>query len=187
MRVPLSVFIATTFILLASTAGTAAAAVFTGKVTTAGRPAAAGAPAAGTPAAGTPGDAPVAGAMVTFRFGSPFQERTVFTADDGGYRVVDLPASTDYTIRVRRIGWQDLRTMGQSGAEGDSNRLDFTLARHTNAADVAEQLPANHWYALLLEEISDERLHEQMLRQCTYCHQQGSSHTRVMRDIEEWE
>jgi virginiamycin B lyase len=146
---------------------TAGAASFTGKVTTAGDP--------------------IAGAMVTFRFGSPFQERTVFTADDGSYQVQGLPADTPYTTRVRRIGWQDLRSQHQSGAEADHTSLDFALQRHTNATDVAAQLPANHWYALLLEEIEDERLHEQMLRQCTYCHQQGSSHTRVMRDKQEWE
>ena len=155
---------------------TAGAASFTGKVTNAE-------PGTDAHAAG----APVAGAMVTFRFGSPFQERTVFTADDGSYQVQGLPGDTRYTIRVRRIGWQDLRSQGQSGPEADNTSLDFALARHTRAADVAAQLPANHWYALFLEEIKDERLHEQMIRQCTYCHQQGSTHTRVMRDKEEWE
>ena len=135
----------------------------------------------------TAGDRPVVGAMVTFRFGSPFQERTVFSADDGSYRVTGLPESTDYMIRVRRIGWQDLRTSGQSSSDGVDTSLDFDLQRHTDPADVAAQLPAYHWYALLLEEIDDERLNEQMIRQCTYCHQQGSAHTRVMRDKEEWE
>ncbi len=134
----------------------------------------------------TDGEAPVAGAMVTFRFGSPFQERTVFTADDGSYQVQGLPGNDDYKIRVRRIGWQDARSSGQSGGEGANTTFDFALQRHTNAADVAAQLSANHWYALLLDEIEDERLHEQMKRQCTYCHQQGSAHTRVQRDKEEW-
>ena len=50
------------------------AAMFTGKVTTSA-------------------EEPVAGAMVTFRFGSPFQERTVFSADDGNYRVCLLYTS----------------------------------------------------------------------------------------------
>ncbi len=52
---------------------------------------------------------PVVGAMVTFRFGSPFQERTVFTSDEGRYQVEGLPASAEHTIRVRRIGWHDIR------------------------------------------------------------------------------
>ena len=132
-------------------------------------------------------DSKVAGAMVTFRFGSPFQERTVYSGDDGSYRMGGLPADTDYTIRVRRIGWQDLRTTGHSGAGDTQNSLDFDLQRHTDAAAVAAQLPAYHWYALLLEEIDDERLREQMVRQCTYCHQQGSLHTRIKRDKQEWE
>ncbi|MBT4522990.1 MAG: hypothetical protein HOC23_23560 [Halieaceae bacterium] len=133
------------------------------------------------------GETPVVGAMVTFRFGAPFQERTIFSADDGSYQVDGLPAVTEYKIRVRRIGWQDVRITAMSPAEGDQVELDFTLERHTDAAKVAAQLPANHWYALLLEQIEDSRLNEQMMRQCTYCHQQGSAHTRVKRDAQEWE
>ena len=135
----------------------------------------------------TAGGGPVTGAMVTFRFGSPFQERTVFSAADGSYKVEGLPAATEHLIRVRRIGWQDVRTSGQSALQGNTSTLDFAMQKHTDPAKVAEQLPANHWYALLLDEIEDERLHEQMVRQCTYCHQQGSVHTRVQRDKEEWE
>ncbi len=113
--------------------GAAGATVFAGKVTTAG-------------------DMPVAGAMVTFRFGSPFQERTVFSADDGNYQVMGLPEGADYMVRVRRIGWQDLRTTVNSSSPLASTTLDFDLQRHTDPAQVAAQLPANHWYELLLDE-----------------------------------
>ncbi len=51
---------------------------------------------------------PVIGAMVTFRFGEPFQERTVFTSEEGLYRVTGLPTLTEHLIRIRRIGWQDI-------------------------------------------------------------------------------
>lgn len=131
-------------------------------------------------------DTPVVGAMVTFRFASPFQERTVFSGADGRYQVTGLPAATDYTIRVRRIGWHDVRTRSAL-ISSDTAALDFTMIRHTDPAEVAAQLPANHWYALVLEQLTDEREREQMVRQCTYCHQQGSAATRVKRDDVEWQ
>lgn len=131
-------------------------------------------------------DAPVVGAMVTFRFASPFQERTVFSGADGSYQVTGLPPATDYTIRVRRIGWHDVRARSAL-ISSDTTALDFTMTRHTDPAEVAAQLPANHWYALVLEQLTDEREREQMVRQCTYCHQQGSAATRVKRDDVEWQ
>ena len=134
---------------------------------------------------------PIAGAMVTFRFGIPFQERTVFTADDGSYQVTGLPDASEHFIRVRRIGWQDIRQhQATSTAAGDlaavDTSLNFTLARHTDPAEVAAQLPANQWYALVLEKLTNEHDREQFVRQCTYCHQQGNSATRIQRDPEEW-
>jgi streptogramin lyase len=130
--------------------------------------------------------APIEGAMVTVRFGSPFQERTVFSNAAGRYQVRGLPESTEHLIRVRRIGWHDLRVEGKSTpAEGDLT-LYFKLKRHTEAAAVAEQLPANHWYALVLDQLADEAEREQVVRQCTYCHQQGNAGTRIRRDEAEW-
>jgi len=134
---------------------------------------------------------PVVGAMVTFRFGIPFQERTVFTADDGSYQVTGLPDSRDHFIRVRRIGWHDIRQHQATSAAAGSGvaagtPLDFTMVRHTDPAEVAAQLPANHWYALVLEQLTDEYDREQFVRQCTFCHQQGNSATRIQRDPEEW-
>lgn len=130
---------------------------------------------------------PVVGAMVTFRFASPFQERTVFTGEDGRYQVTGLPQGTDYIIRVRRIGWHDVRTTSQLASSRQSAALDFTMKRHTDPAEVAAQLPANHWYQLVLEQLTDEREREQLVRQCTYCHQQGSEATRVKREDGEWQ
>ena len=130
-------------------------------------------------------DTPIVGAMVTFRFGSPFQERTVFTAEDGRYQVAGLPPGVDHTIRVRRIGWHDIRS-SESTSDLSSKQLDFTMERQTDPAKVAAQLPANHWYALVLERLTNESEREQLVRQCTYCHQQGSEATRIQRPLEEW-
>ena len=127
----------------------------------------------------------IEGAMITVRLGEPFQERTVFSGSDGTYHVDGLPDETAFDVRVRRIGWHDVRANARS-LQDSIAPLDFTMIRHTDPALVAAQLPANRWYHLVLEQITDEREREQLVRQCTYCHQQGSAATRVRRDDEEW-
>jgi virginiamycin B lyase len=134
---------------------------------------------------GADAETPIVGAMVTFRFGAPFQERTVFTAEDGRYQVSGLPTATDYMVRVRRIGWEDF-IANESTTELDSEQLDFTMVRHTDMAKVAAQLPATHWYAMVLEQLTDETERELLVRQCNMCHQQGNAGTRVQRSEEEW-
>ncbi|MCZ6657567.1 MAG: carboxypeptidase regulatory-like domain-containing protein [Gammaproteobacteria bacterium] len=129
---------------------------------------------------------PIVGAMVTARFSTPFQERTVFTNDQGGFELTGLPESTDHLIRVRRIGWHDVRSGGHMTAADELTPLDFTMVRHTDPALVAAQLPANHWYELLLNKLESEHDREQFVRQCTFCHQQGNPATRLQRDPEEW-
>ena len=156
------------FLVIVSTGGTAAAAGFQGTVLD------------------ESGD-PVPGAMVTARFNTPFQERTVFTDDAGYYEITGLPAVTEHLLRVRRIGWHDSRSGGHLTRSEGLEPLDFTLIRHTDPASVAAQLPANHWYELLLDQLESEHDREQFVRQCTYCHQQGSPATRLQREEAEWQ
>ena len=129
---------------------------------------------------------PIVGAMVTFRFGVPFQERTVFTDATGHYVISALPSESENFVRVRRTGWHDIRHRQVTSSETDSV-LDFVMIRHTDMAEVAAQLPANHWYELALEQMDNEHDREQFVRQCTYCHQQGSRATRLQRDPREWQ
>jgi len=130
--------------------------------------------------------APVAGAMVTAGHGWPLHERTVFSGDDGRYRITGLVADSEHTLRVRRIGWKDARVEALPiGAASTTH--DVVLARETDPAAVAAQLPANHWYQLALTNLDDDHLREQLRRQCTYCHQQGSRITRQQRSPEEWQ
>jgi virginiamycin B lyase len=130
-------------------------------------------------------DEPIVGAMVTFRFGIPFQERTVFTDEAGRYLVAGLPENVEHFVRVRRIGWADIRQR-QVTSGAMETELDFRMRRLTHPADIAAQLPANHWYALALERLESDHHREQFVRQCTYCHQQGNPATRLQRDPEEW-
>ncbi len=131
------------------------------------------------------GDA-VVGAMVTFRHGAPAHAATVFTDAAGRFTSPALWPADDYAIRVRRIGWRDLNLSDQPLARKASRQLDLIVERETDPAKVAAQLPSNHWYALVLDRLDDPAQQEELKRQCTYCHQQGSLHTRLQRDPEEW-
>ena len=133
----------------------------------------------------TQGDA-VVGAMVTFRHGAPAHAATVFTDAAGRFTSPALWPADDYAIRVRRIGWRDLNLSDQPLARKASMQLDLIVERETDPAKVAAQLPSNHWYALVLDRLDDPAQQEELKRQCTYCHQQGSLHTRLQRDPEEW-
>lgn len=132
------------------------------------------------------GGAPVAGAMVTWLHGDPIHAVTVFSAEDGGYETPRLAPGASYTVRVRRIGWKDLRLEGVRAPAAGAGRLDVTLEPERDPAALAGQLPANRWLALLLAKLPDPAEREEFVRQCTYCHQQGSAATRRLRDEAEW-
>ncbi len=122
--------------------------------------------------------------MVTLRRGEPGHAVTVYTGADGRFRIPGVTAPTSGALRVRRIGWKDLRLEGPLLAGGAP--LELSLERETDPAALAAQLPANRWYQLVLERLDDPAEREELKRQCTYCHQQGSYHTRRVRDEEEW-
>jgi len=128
---------------------------------------------------------PIVGAMISLRQGSPFHERMVFTNHDGAYQT-RLQADTAFSIRVRRIGWRD-HNAAELARVGGTETFDFVLERETDPAALAAQLPANRWFSLLLDEIDTEEHREEFVRQCTYCHQQGSAATRKIRGDEEWQ
>jgi streptogramin lyase len=130
---------------------------------------------------------PIVGAMISLRQGEPFHERTVFTNAAGVYQTT-LVAGETFAVRVRRIGWRDLRRVDLAPLpEEAAKSFDFVLEPETDSAALAAQLPANRWFSLLLAEINNEAEREEFVRQCTYCHQQGSIATRRLREDEEWE
>ncbi len=127
--------------------------------------------------------APIAGAMVSVLRGDPLHVVTVFSDAAGAFSLADLTTADDYTVRVRRVGYRDVRVRAAIGHAP----LEFTLAAETDPAAAAAQLPSNRWFALLLEKFDDETQREEFVRQCTYCHQQGSAATRIPREDWQWE
>lgn len=131
--------------------------------------------------------AAVDGAMVSFRSGEPWHATTVFTDADGRFRTPGLDRRADH-VRVRRIGWKDLDLdRGALPHDLSASPLELVMEKEADPAMVAYQLPSNRWFGLLLEQIEDERQREQFVRQCTYCHQQGSLATRAPRTDEQWD
>ena len=133
----------------------------------------------------TSGGAPVVGAMVSFAHGEPAHAVTVFSDEQGRYLSSPLAFASGYDVRVRRIGWKDARRKDQS--PNSTQPLSFELERVEAAAELAEQLPANYWYALVLEQIEEPAERAELKQQCTYCHQQGNRAPRRERTREEWE
>ncbi len=130
------------------------------------------------------GGAPIAGAMVTVAYGDPIRAATVFSGDDGRFALPPQTLPDRYTVRARRIGWRDLR---RTGVGLDALPLDLVLERETDPAAVAAQLPANRWFGLLLARMDDPAQREELVRQCTFCHQQGNPATRLEREDWQWE
>ncbi len=130
--------------------------------------------------------APVAGAMVSFSHGRPLHRVTVYTGEDGRYRSPELTGPAPWSVRVRQPLWRDALRENQTPPDRGEAILDVTLDRETDPAAITAQLPANRWFSLVLERIRDEAQREELVRQCTYCHQQGSLHTRLPRTDENW-
>ncbi|MFI5215967.1 MAG: carboxypeptidase regulatory-like domain-containing protein [Candidatus Limnocylindria bacterium] len=127
---------------------------------------------------------PVPGAMIRFRAGDPAHGLSVFADETGRFRSPPLPSAGPWDVRVRRIGWRDLHATAT--ASDPAAALALVLAREDDPAQLAAQLPANRWYQLVLARIEDPAQREELKRQCTYCHQQGSAATRVVRDEAQW-
>jgi streptogramin lyase len=131
---------------------------------------------------------PLAGAMVTISYGDPIRAATVFTSDSGRFELLALPEAGPFSVRVRRIGWRDLRQTGLAPPAGGGRLgLELALERETDPAALAAQLPANRWFGLLLAKVEDPAQREELVRQCTYCHQQGNPATRLEREDWQWE
>lgn len=130
-------------------------------------------------------DAPVPSAMVSFVHGDPPHAVTVYADERGRFLSPPLAHDADYTLRARRVGWQDGVV---PGLRPDPDRaLEIRLEPHRDPEDVAGQLPANHWFALVLERLDDPRERAELKQQCTYCHQQGNWATRRPRTEVEWQ
>ena len=126
---------------------------------------------------------PVVGALVSLQSGDPIHRYTVYTDEGGRFSFPPVSSKALFSFRARRIGWKEVR---REGVAASNTPLTVRMQRETDPKKVADQLPANRWYQLVLDRMENADQKEELKRQCTYCHQQGSRHTRIRRDPEEW-
>jgi streptogramin lyase len=125
----------------------------------------------------------VAGAQVSIASAAPVHRVSVFTDSSGRYATPVVRLTPPFELRVRRLGWRDL----EQSVDGPWNwPASVTLQHEMDPAGIANLLPANHWYARVLDRLEVPSEREEFARQCTFCHQQGSRYTRVLRDEAEW-
>ena len=127
--------------------------------------------------------APIPGAAVTLSWGEPAQHLSVWSDAEGAFASPELAAGPAYGVRARRIGWQDAVQPGVAAGAA----LSLVLARQTDPAAIAAQLPAHHWWSRVVARFDDVELQHRLKRECTFCHQQGSEWTRRPRTHAEWQ
>ncbi len=130
------------------------------------------------------GGRPVAGAIVTLTNRQLGRATSVYTASDGSFKIPDI-APGPYDLRVRRAGYDDL-AQNSIAITNRPQEMRLTMSTEDDPNELAWQLPANRWTPLVLERLSCDTRREEFLRQCAYCHQQGSWATRVQRSDEDW-
>lgn len=128
---------------------------------------------------------PIAGAAVTATDLALSRETTVFAGTDGQFRLPPLMDGS-YGLTVRRSGFKDL-TRNDLRLNAMSKPIDLRMDVETDANELAWSLPANRWLPLVLARLSSDEHREEFVRQCGYCHQQGSWATRVGRTNEDWQ
>jgi len=127
--------------------------------------------------------APVAGALVSARHVDLARTTTVYADADGQFALPPLEPGP-YHLHTRRPGYRD--DAAALALDAGTVRRAIVLEREPDPRERAWQLPANQWLALAKAALPDDAAREEFVRQCGFCHQQGSWATRVQRDPEEW-
>jgi streptogramin lyase len=126
---------------------------------------------------------PVPGALVTVSGQDGKRAITVYTDELGRFVLPDLARGT-YDLRVRHAGHRDLVRPGLT--IGPETALPLRVETERDPAARAAQLPPNRWLGLLLPRLSSDAHRDELVLQCTFCHQEGNPETRAPRDAGTW-
>ena len=126
---------------------------------------------------------PVPGAIVSARFRPLLRTTSVYAGTDGRFAFPEM-ADGAYDLQARRFGYRDGAVMARDLAAGE---VEIRMQPESDDYDRVAALPSNRWFALPLAAMPSEKMREEFVRECTFCHQQGSWATRVQRDPAEWE
>lgn len=109
-----------------------------------------------------------------------FPEISVFT-DEEGKAVLDIPDRKDVNLRFRKPGFSDVEVKLLAA----ETQVSFVIKAETDVTTLAENTPANAWLSAI--NLGDSNLKQHFKLQCSFCHQQGTPHTKADRTEEEWE
>ena len=125
---------------------------------------------------------PLAGAMVTAFSADAKRRDTVYTDASGRYRL-NVDFAGELTVRARTPYFKDA-SVKVSLPLPAVKTLDFSLERHSVAAELSDSLPASAHAAVL--PWGNHNTREAFISQCNYCHQMGNALTRVPREESRW-
>ncbi|WP_195891494.1 virginiamycin B lyase family protein [Luminiphilus syltensis] len=121
---------------------------------------------------------PVVGAQISAKNLDRGYTKTVFTDDQGEFRMVDLFPG-QYDITAVQIGFETEKKNDIFVSEAGLSNIEFDLA---HGADIAQQVSGTSWIAAL----PDGPLKRGFLLGCIGCHQFGDMITRAPRSREQW-
>lgn len=130
----------------------------------------------------TDDDASVAGALVTVFNEDATRKETVYTDQNGYYRI-DTPFEGNLNVRVRTLFYEDLSKTFFANAQQNIT-YDAVLKSKKDKVTASETLTASAHVATL--KWQSEKTKATFISQCNYCHQVGNSLTRRPRERGEW-
>lgn len=144
-------------------AGTASAATFSGRVST---------------AAGLH----VSGALVTLLSQDATRKQTVYSDAQGRFAIA-VPFTGDLKLRVRTPFYED--ALHEFAVTGDERiEQNIVLTQEKSAQSASDSLSSSAHAATL--KFEDPLVRESFVNQCNYCHQIGNSLTRRPREKDAW-
>ncbi len=124
----------------------------------------------------------LSGAMLTAFDDSRLETVSVFVQENGRYAFPPLRAGS-YRLRARLIGHEEGWRIPVSLTAGKTRKEDFVLAP---AFDTNIQLPATHYFSLLLDKWSSPTSRGDFTLSCGNCHQIGDYRFRRDKSLPQW-
>ena len=125
---------------------------------------------------------PIRGAMVSAFSDSGMQSVSVYSLQDGSFKISGLPAE-QYELRSRLIGYSDV-TLDAGHVHMNKGDVKLTMAKASAEELQLQRTPNNLRNMLKFDDEKDELNFNMM---CTYCHQVGTLGFRSPEEPVDWE
>jgi len=130
------------------------------------------------------GKQPLPGAMISLRDDARGYYETVYADAQGHYRLTTTQQG-DLLVRARNLSFADASRPLHLDS-GSTPTVDFALSPLTDAADIADNLPASAHFSKIPFDATGPNSRAAIQMTCTNCHSLGSAFNRIPRLPEEW-